>query len=349
MNIKYLFLIHFLFAITFSFSQCDQANIIVNGNFNSLKGTNVIAEGWTGIGTPDINDQSDALNTSEGYFWNGEPLISENGGTWQNIFSFEYVEQEVTLEIGKEYELGFEFASQAIKHEYVELFDFNSLGAVNIYFNDSLEFTSSISDALFQWENVCYNFIASEPNITIRFESALGEYVALDGVFLSEVNLAFDLGENFEVCEQREVFLGVQMECVNYLWSTGSNEPIIDVSQGGLYWVEISSLCSTKRDSIFVDFKNDCCDIYVPNIISKSSQNENLSFSIKSGCLLSNTFMSIYDRWGNLLFESSGIDVSWDGTYNNKPVIQGTYVALIEVLFRDGKSRSLTQDFLLIN
>jgi len=36
--------------------------------------------------------------------------------------------------------------------------------------------------------------------------------------------------------------------------------------------------------------------------------------------------ISIYNRWGNLIFESEDINVSWDGKINGKPALPGVYV-----------------------
>ncbi|OYT13009.1 MAG: hypothetical protein B6I19_07330, partial [Bacteroidetes bacterium 4572_114] len=34
----------------------------------------------------------------------------------------------------------------------------------------------------------------------------------------------------------------------------------------------------------------------------------------------------IYNRWGQLIFETSDINRGWDGTYKNQPAAQGTYI-----------------------
>jgi gliding motility-associated-like protein len=47
--------------------------------------------------------------------------------------------------------------------------------------------------------------------------------------------------------------------------------------------------------------------------------------------------MRIYDRWGQLLFETTNIAGSgWDGRYNGQPQPQGVYVYLVEADFANG-------------
>ncbi len=41
--------------------------------------------------------------------------------------------------------------------------------------------------------------------------------------------------------------------------------------------------------------------------------------------------MKIYDRWGELIFESNDIDYGWDGTYNGEIMQNGTYLYIIDM------------------
>ena len=38
----------------------------------------------------------------------------------------------------------------------------------------------------------------------------------------------------------------------------------------------------------------------------------------------------IFDRWGNLVFESTSLDDGWDGTYRGKDANAGVYVYIVE-------------------
>jgi large repetitive protein len=37
-------------------------------------------------------------------------------------------------------------------------------------------------------------------------------------------------------------------------------------------------------------------------------------------------YMSIFNRWGQMIYETSDINRGWDGTYQGSPVMMGTYV-----------------------
>jgi gliding motility-associated-like protein len=47
----------------------------------------------------------------------------------------------------------------------------------------------------------------------------------------------------------------------------------------------------------------------------------------------------IYDRWGRLIAESQNIDRLWDGQYNGRPAVEGTYFYVIEAELDTRESR----------
>lgn len=53
--------------------------------------------------------------------------------------------------------------------------------------------------------------------------------------------------------------------------------------------------------------------------------------------------MSIYDRWGELVFESKDINIGWDGYYRGKPCQQDVYVYKIYAKYYDSKETEITK------
>lgn len=79
------------------------------------------------------------------------------------------------------------------------------------------------------------------------------------------------------------------------------------------------------------------CKLYIPNIISLSSDDENSNFGLRSACNVINFQLSVYDRWGNLIFSSLNIDDYWDGNYKGSRVEQGAYMVNFEAEFESGE------------
>lgn len=65
--------------------------------------------------------------------------------------------------------------------------------------------------------------------------------------------------------------------------------------------------------------------IYIPNTFSPNGDGLNDIFKVKAEEIL--TFeINIFDRWGLLIFTSTDLDISWDGTYKGKLVQQDAYI-----------------------
>ena len=47
--------------------------------------------------------------------------------------------------------------------------------------------------------------------------------------------------------------------------------------------------------------------------------------------------LTMYSRWGEVLYETSDITKGWDGTYKNKECQEGVYVYLVEISGVTGK------------
>lgn len=69
--------------------------------------------------------------------------------------------------------------------------------------------------------------------------------------------------------------------------------------------------------------------LYIPNAFTPNSDGLNDTFgAVGEGIIEYN--MQIFDRWGNLIFESNDMKVQWDGTYHNELVPNGVYVYKID-------------------
>ena len=65
--------------------------------------------------------------------------------------------------------------------------------------------------------------------------------------------------------------------------------------------------------------------IYGPNAFSPDGDGNNDVFKFK-GMGIETFELMIFDRWGELLFQTNDINMGWDGTYKGRPVPVGVYV-----------------------
>ncbi len=83
-------------------------------------------------------------------------------------------------------------------------------------------------------------------------------------------------------------------------------------------------------------------EIYIPNIISTTSESIDNTFYLQTDNDSEvNYDLSIYDRWGNLMYIRESLTANdassgWDGRFNNQLVAAGVYVYLVKVMGEEG-------------
>ena len=56
----------------------------------------------------------------------------------------------------------------------------------------------------------------------------------------------------------------------------------------------------------------------------------------------------IYNRYGQLVFETKSQEIGWDGTENGKLLNPATFVYVLEVTFAEGGAETYTGDITLV-
>lgn len=75
----------------------------------------------------------------------------------------------------------------------------------------------------------------------------------------------------------------------------------------------------------------------VPSGFSPNGDGNNDVFRVR-GYGIEKMNLSVYNRWGELIFESTNQDIGWDGTYKGKPQEMDAYAYVLSVGFVDGTS-----------
>jgi gliding motility-associated-like protein len=117
----------------------------------------------------------------------------------------------------------------------------------------------------------------------------------------------------------------------SYLWNTGDSSESIVITSEGMYMVEMESpVGCLGSDSVYVKLVSEEIpefEIYIPNAFSPNGDGVNDVFRVEAdGSRIYNLQTRIYDRWGGLVFSSSGIENGWDGKKAGKDCLGGVYV-----------------------
>jgi gliding motility-associated-like protein len=133
-----------------------------------------------------------------------------------------------------------------------------------------------------------------------------------------------NLGSDVNMCGQDNIVLNAGASSGNFLWSTGANTQSIVVTEPGIYWVQISYPDCSFSDTIKVT-EEGSPTMFFPNTFTPDGDGLNDIFTgIGDGASYFN--MKIFNRWGQLIFETDNQYKGWDGTYQNSPVQKDLYV-----------------------
>jgi len=151
-----------------------------------------------------------------------------------------------------------------------------------------------------------------------------------------------NLGRDTTICKGSDAFylsdnINVGNRNATWIWNTGQTTPGISITAPGDYWVTVNIGGCTATSSIKVG--NDCY-MNIPNVFTPNNDGLNDYFFpqqlLASG--LTSFKMDIYNRWGELIFETTSLDGrGWDGKFNNTDQPEGVYVYLIDATFKDGQ------------
>ena len=115
-----------------------------------------------------------------------------------------------------------------------------------------------------------------------------------------------------------------------------SQNPIATPDETTTYYVTYQSAAGCiKTDSITIYIKEVTCgppDIFLPSAFTPNSDNNNDLLKVRGNNITSEDFVfRIFDRWGNMMFETFDKDEGWDGFYKDKLCNPAVYVYYFEV------------------
>lgn len=150
------------------------------------------------------------------------------------------------------------------------------------------------------------------------------------------------LGNDTTICQGQSLLLDAGNSGNIYSWNTGANTQIIQVSYPGDYSVSVSNGFCTVTDTIKL---NDCgSELWCPTAFTPNSDGLNDSFHPKCQSFLSSYQIRIYTRWGQQIFESNSLDISWDGNYNGTPCQGELYTYYISYSIEKGPNEIIRKE-----
>ena len=115
-----------------------------------------------------------------------------------------------------------------------------------------------------------------------------------------------------------------------FLWSTGEDSQTIELdilNRDTTVWVVVEENACIGGDTILIEVEAVQKQLFFPNAFSPNDDGNNDLFApIGSTDDISFYQFLIFNRWGQMVFETKNPSEGWDGIYSDKPCPMGVYI-----------------------
>ncbi len=205
-----------------------------------------------------------------------------------------------------------------------------------------LLFADAPDGTTFEWQDntdLAFNEVFTEGLYWITADN--GYCTDQDSVYIDFLLLPVaDLGNDTTLCYDSTLLLqSVYSPDWMYEWQDGSSDWSFIVEEEGIYELTVSNECGTTSSAIMASY-GDCksCKIQFPNVFSPNNDGLSDHFEVLSDCQFSIFNLKIYNRWGNIVFESSLETEGWDGNFKGRASPSDNYIFFLdyETISREG-------------
>jgi gliding motility-associated-like protein len=141
-------------------------------------------------------------------------------------------------------------------------------------------------------------------------------------------------------CQQGVYILIAASDGLPVTWNTGETADTILVEQPGDYTVSTQNFCGESSETLSLsqaDFsvKQKCVPegffcVNLPDVFSPNGDQTNDAFAPVVICPdVTNYNLKVFNRWGELVFETNDPDGEWDGTFSGNPQPMDVYAWLV--------------------
>jgi len=148
---------------------------------------------------------------------------------------------------------------------------------------------------------------------------------ATDTVRVAEIRPVEQLQQDTLICEGRAITLDFTRPETSYQWSTGSTQPVGELSVPGLYTIAITNRCYQQEVSVGLATENCDCLVQVPNVFTPNEDGRNDSFKPIWHQEVKEIDFRIVNRWGTEVFSTRDKESSWRGSGGSEAPLEGVY------------------------
>ncbi|MFD2936668.1 T9SS type B sorting domain-containing protein [Spirosoma flavum] len=134
-----------------------------------------------------------------------------------------------------------------------------------------------------------------------------------------------DLGPDEELCGAEQFTIKPTIAEGVFTWMDQFADVERTVGHSGIFRASVQNACATVTDSIMVSYGACDCVLYAPNSFTPNGDGLNDVF-LAFGCGdITITSLAIFNRWGEVVFQTSASPFRWDGYYHGQLCENGVY------------------------
>jgi gliding motility-associated-like protein len=123
--------------------------------------------------------------------------------------------------------------------------------------------------------------------------------------------------------------------------------PVATPDTTTMYYVLLTDDNGCKSTDSMLVTVDESAGWYLPNAFTPDNNGVN-DFLYFYGTGVKDFRLSVFDRWGEQVFETTDFKNGWDGTFKNKPVLAGVYVYQLTITFKSSKVEEVSGNINLI-
>ena len=156
-----------------------------------------------------------------------------------------------------------------------------------------------------------------------------------------------DAGPDFTILAGQQQAIQITHSPVStYSWSpsatlscAGCETPVASPDYSTTYTITVTDTNGCKaEDSMRITINCNDEVIYIPNAFTPNHDNKNDVFLIRSTGIKTLKYFRIFNRWGQLVFETNDLSQGWDGTFHGEEMAPAVFVYYIEATCSNDES-----------
>jgi len=291
------------------------------------------------------------------------PLTASVAGA--TAYNWSTGSRDSTIQINSEGEY-WAFVTVSGQCEVVDTVDVTYRGDKNLDFHDTAICKGSTLVLNADFGTGTYNWVADPPQRNDQnqtgqstyyvYEPGLYKVIASVGncVYTDSLHVAFndslevDIGRDTSLCIGEEYILHAKTNANIYSWQDGSTAQNYQVTSAGTYTLVAQNGCGMDTVSVKIDLRHCECELTMPNAFTPNGDGLNETFRPLHPCKMSDFMLKIFDRYGELVFESADPSVGWNGTFRGMKEDNGTYVWVASYTNTDTGQKRIKKGFVVL-